>query len=127
MAGEKPNAAEQPNEIPGAVKNPKTHLASERPALQQFGQQEATGPALAGDVEVLKGVTADEMRKSGKFTEFEIQEIYSRGQEKARAVMQNPDLSAKLKAAGKEVTITQDELGVTRSQIIALGKMSKEG
>ena len=127
VAGEKPNAAEQPNEIPGAVKNPKTHLASERPALQQFGQQEATGPALAGDVEVLKGVTADEMRKSGKFTEFEIQEIYSRGQEKARAVMQNPDLSAKLKAAGKEVTITQDELGVTRSQIIALGKMSKEG
>lgn len=127
VAGEKPNAAEQPNEIPGAVKNPKTHLASERPALQQFGQQEATGPALAGDVEVLKGVTADEMRKSGKFTEFEIQEIYSRGQEKARAVMANPDLSAKLKAAGKEVTITQDELGVTRSQIIALGKMSKEG
>ena len=127
VAGEKPNVAEQPIEIPGAVKNPKTHLVSEQPKLSQFGQQEATGPKVAGDVEVLKGVTADEMRKSGKFTEFEIQEIYSRGQAKARAVMENPDLSSKLKAAGKEVTITQDELGVTRSQIIALGKMSKEG
>ena len=100
--------------------------ASDRPTIQQYGQTKTNAPALAGNVEVVKGVTVDEMRQSGKFTEYEIQEIYSRAQTKARAVMANPDLSSALKAAGQEVIVTQNDLGVTRSQIIELGKMSRE-
>ena len=95
--------------------------------VQTAAQQWAThGRELKGDTIVVAGVTVDEMRKSGSFTEKEIYEVYARAKSRLERASQNPDVARRLAANGEQIQMTGAELGISNRQVAVLQKLGRE-
>ena len=95
--------------------------------VQTAAQQWAThGRELKGDTIVVAGVTVDEMRKSGSFTEKEIYEVYARAKSRLERVSQNPDVARRLAENGEQIQMTGAELGISNRQVAVLQKLGRE-
>lgn len=82
---------------------------------------------LSGDLIFIKGVTVDQMRQSG-FSEEKIQSMYNKVLERQNQInttTQARGLSSHLEQNAQKITMTSNELGITKKEVALLQKLGR--